>query len=130
MNQRFLTSSGGLAVLIAVTCLPPVPIIGQAGSSSAAAETWTLPRMADGQPDLQGVWDFGTLTPLERPRSHGAKEFLTDEDAAIFDREKNRSLNRDLIDPKKGGLNSPPGGVVPYNEFWFERGNKGVKSKR
>jgi hypothetical protein len=130
MNQRFLTSSGVLAVLIAVTCLPPVPIIGQAGSSAAAAETWTLPRMADGQPDLQGVWDFGTLTPLERPRSVGAKEFFTDEEAANPERQESRRQNRDLINPKEGGLNYPPGGVVPYNEVWYERGTKVVKSKR
>src|SRR3981081_2074734 len=120
MNQHFLTSSLGLAVLIAVACLPPVPAAGQAGlpaaTTTVAAGTWTLPRTADGQPDLQGVWEFGTLTPLERPRSLGAKEFLTDEEAAIFEREENRRQNRDLIDPKEGGLNYPPGGGVPYNE--------------
>jgi hypothetical protein len=130
MSRRFLTSTGGLAILIAVASLAPVTVIGQAGSSAAAAETWTLPRTADGQPDLQGVWDFGTLTPLERPRSLGAKEFFTDAEAANFEREEGRRQNRDLINPKEGGLNYPPGGVVPYNEVWYERGTKVVKSKR
>jgi hypothetical protein len=130
MSRRFLTSTSGLAVLIAVASLAPLPVTGQSGSSAAAAETWTLPRTADGQPDLQGVWDFSTLTPLERPRSLAGKEFFTDAEAASFEREESRRQNRDLINPKEGGLNYPPGGVVPYNEVWYERGTKVVKSKR
>jgi hypothetical protein len=123
MRQRFLTSTGGLAVLIAVASL-------MAAATTVAAETWTLPRTADGQPDLQGVWSFGTLTPLERPRSLGAKAFFTEEEAANYEKEENRRQNRDLISPKDGGLNYPPGGVIPYNEVWYERGTKVVKSKR
>ena len=33
-------------------------------------------------PDLEGVWNFATLTPLERPAQLGDKEFLTDAEAA------------------------------------------------
>jgi hypothetical protein len=116
MRQRFLTSTGGLAVLIAVASLMAV-------TTTVAAQTGTLP-------DLQGLWSFGTLTPLERPRSLGAKAFFTDEEAANYEKEENRRQNRDLINPKEGGLNYPPGGVVPYNEVWYERGTKVVKSKR
>ena len=50
-----------------------------------------------------------------------------------FRRAENRRLNRDLIDPAKGGLNYPPeseGGVVPYNEFWYDRGTTLVEDKR
>jgi hypothetical protein len=89
-----------------------------------------VPRTADGQPDLQGIWDFRTITPLERPRSLGSKAFFTDEEAAKFEQEENRRQNRDLIDPKVGGLNYPPGGVIPYNEVWYDRGDKVVKTKR
>src|SRR5438105_4127618 len=133
MSHRFLTSTGGLTVVFAVALLAPVPVAGQSGSSAktiVGAGTWTLPRTTDGQPDLQGIWDYRTITPLERPRSLGTKEFFTDEEAANFEREENRRQNRDLIDPKQGGLNYPAGGVVPYNEFWYERGDKIVKSKR
>jgi hypothetical protein len=35
-------------------------------ATSAAKSSATL-RTADGQPDLQGVWDFRTVTPMERP---------------------------------------------------------------
>jgi hypothetical protein len=94
------------------------------------AKSWTPPRTPWGVPDLQGVWDFRTITPLERPKAFGTRQFLTDEEAAKFEEDENRRLNRDLIDPKKGGALYPPGGVVPYNEFWYDRGNKVVGTKR
>ncbi len=40
------------------------------------------PRTAWGAPDLQGVWDFRTITPLQRPTDLGDKAFLTEEEAA------------------------------------------------
>jgi hypothetical protein len=76
------------------------------------------------------VWDYRTITPLERPSALSGKQFLTEDEAAVFEREENRRQNRDLIDPAKGGLQYPPGGIVPYNEFWYDRGNSVVDSKR
>jgi hypothetical protein len=134
MSDRFLTSASGLTVVIAVAVLAPAPVVGQSGPSAAnttaAATTSTLPRTAGGQPDLQGVWDYRTITPLERPLALGTKEFFTDEEAAKFEKEENQRQDRDQIDPEVGGLMYPPGGVVPYNEFWYDRGNKIVGTKR
>jgi hypothetical protein len=121
MSHRLLTSIGSLSVIIAAAFLMPAPVAG---------ETWTVPRTADGQPDLQGVWDYRTITPMERPVSLGTKEFFTEEEAAKFEQDENRRQNRDLIDPEVGGLMYPPGGVVPYNEFWYDRGNKVVGTRR
>lgn len=47
------------------------------GQGSADYE---VPRTPDGHPDLQGVWENNTITPVERPDVFGDKEFLTDED--------------------------------------------------
>jgi hypothetical protein len=44
-----------------------------------AAAPQSLPRTPDGQPDLQGVWDNSTLTPLERPADLADKEFFPDD---------------------------------------------------
>jgi len=114
-----------------IVALIPVAAAGQArsatsGDSSPPLTTW-------GDPDLQGVWDFRTITPMERPSQFADKAVLTDEEAAGFQREENRRLNRDLIDPEVGGLNYAPqsqGGVVPYNEFWYDRGTSLVEDKR
>src|SRR5260370_28010088 len=88
------------------------------------------PHTPDGQPDLQGIWDFRTITPLERSEELGTKAFFTAEEAAKYEQEENRRQNRDLIDPKQGGSQYPPGGVVPYNEFWYDRGNKVAGAER
>jgi hypothetical protein len=103
MSRRLLTSMGSLSVIIAAAFVLPAPVSG---------ETWTVPRTADGQPDLQGVWDYRTITPMERPVSLGTKEFFTEEEAANFEKAENQRQNRDLIDPEVGGLMYPPGGVV------------------
>jgi hypothetical protein len=121
MSHRLLASMGSLSVIVAAAFLMPAPVAG---------ETWTVPRTADGQPDLQGVWDYRTITPMERPVSLGTKEFFTEDEAANFEQDENRRQNRDLIDPEVGGLMYPPGGVVPYNEFWYDRGNKVVGTRR
>ena len=121
MSHRFHTSMGGLTVVIAVAMLAPVPVAGQSASSApkttVAAEPWTLPRAPDGRPDLQGVWDYRTITPLERPKDLGTKEFFTDLEAANFEKDENRRQNRDLIDPKEGGLNYPAGVSSPTTNF-------------
>jgi hypothetical protein len=115
-----------LGIMIVVALLVSGSALGQTSRSRAS----TPPRTPWGDPDLQGVWDYRTITPLERPRALGERPVFTDEEAAKFEAEENRRQNRDLIDPTKGGANYPPGGVVPYNEFWYDRGSKVVGSKR
>ena len=91
------------------------------------------PRTSWGHPDLQGVWDFRTITPMERPHELAGKQVLSEEEAAAYEAEVNRQQNRDLIDPAKGGASYAPeseGGVVPYNEFWYDRGSSLVEGRR
>ena len=46
-----------------------VLLMAPGGVAAQAPEDAEVPRISWGAPDLQGVWDFRTLTPLERPRN-------------------------------------------------------------
>ena len=122
----------GIALTAAtIVVLIPIAVAGQTRSATSSGAT--PPVTTWGDPDLQGIWDFRTITPMERPSQFAGKEVLTDEEAASFEQEENLRLNRDLIDPELGGLNYLPqsqGGVVPYNEFWYDRGTALVEDKR
>jgi hypothetical protein len=108
-----------------------------AGVPAAAGQSgkYSAPRTADGKPDLQGTFTFATITPLQRPAEMAGKAVLTPEEAAKFEKSENDRLNRDLYTPEKGAPSAgyPPqsqGGVLSYNDFWYERGDQLTKDKR
>src|ERR1700719_4513660 len=103
MRRGFLASIGALALLTA-----------------AAATAQTLPRTADGQPDLQGIWTNITITPMERPARFAGKEFLTEQEAA--DTEKQFILQRDATSKVDSG--------GPLRQAWWDSGTTVVKAPR
>ncbi len=52
-----------------------------AGVALAADEPGGLPRLSDGQPDLQGYWTNNTVVPLERPAAYGERAELSEKEA-------------------------------------------------
>jgi hypothetical protein len=51
-------------------------------AGAASAQTWTAPKLANGQPDLQGTWENNSATPLERPAELADKPLLSEEEVA------------------------------------------------
>ena len=49
-------------------------------SVSAQDAKYRAPRTDSGQPDLQGVWNFDSGVPLERPAAFASKKFFTKEE--------------------------------------------------
>jgi hypothetical protein len=83
------------------------------------------PRTPDGRPDLQGVWSFATLTPLERPRELADKAVLTAEEAAAYEKVQ---LERQNKDARSGQARQDVEGA--YNNFWWDYGTKVIGTRR
>ena len=82
------------------------------------------PRLADGRPDLQGTWNFATLTPLQRPSDLAGKTTLSDEEiAGLVQRAEARRTAAD-------SAALPAGSVGGYNQFWYEPGTSVSADKR
>ncbi len=97
-----------------------------------------IPRTADGRPDLSGVYDIATLTPLQRPEEFGDNLYLSPEEA-----EKAKDMADDLVknlieqdaQPSDPDRTAPPvggdgsqgaaGNVGGYNAFWIDPGSDG-----
>lgn len=92
--------------------------VGQAGGD------YEVPRTEYGQPDLQGVWNFSSNTPMQRPKKYGNQEFLTREqiDEAIAQQEAraaaaDAAAAQRVVNPDAPDATDNPGG---YNDFWLE----------
>ena len=95
---------------------------------SAAAGAQEAPRTGWGDPDLQGVWDFRTITPLQRPEDLGDKAFLTPAEAA--EREQ-AAVDRDIELWEREARTAVAGdNVGAYNNFWMDRGTRVIETLR
>ena len=122
MNHRFFIA------LVAVVIAPGLTL-AQSGNTDMPLRT------PDGHPDISGIFTFRTLTPLERPAALEGQDTLSAEDAAQFEASERVRLNRDLFDPVDGAPSAgyqsrAEGGVLSYNEFWYERGIELTSDKR
>ena len=90
-----------IAVLALLLAFPADGIAQSDGEKSGT------PRTAWGDPDLQGVWEYWTFTPLERPDDLAGKDVLTDEEAAHVGQEgKEAALATDRDGTASGNLGS------------------------
>ena len=119
--------------LAACVTLATILTLASQSAMAQSAGNGTPMRTPDGQPDVSGVFTFRTLTPLQRPTQFEGQETLTTEEAVAFEASERRRQNRDLFDPELGSGGYRPrseGGVLSYNEFWYERGIELTSDKR
>ena len=112
--MRRITWTG---VLLSIAVAAVVPLTGQT--------KWTVAKTPDGQPDIQGVWSFATITPLERPADLAGKEFFTEKEARDYEKAVLERTNRDRRDgPADADVSRA------YNDFWWDSGTKVVSTRR
>ena len=101
-----------------------------AGAPAAAQEEFEPPRLPDGRPDLQGVWDFRTLTPLQRPEDQESAVLSDEEAAAVEARSAARSAELNAPTERTGELLPAGGAVGGYNHYWVDQGAGVVDDQR
>jgi hypothetical protein len=155
MKFRTLLAVLGAAVIAIVVTSSSTSVAAQAQNAPAkaaakpaaarpaAARPSMPPRTKDGHPDLSGVYDIATVTPVERPAEAGGRLVLTKEEAAaVAAYERQREAKDDA--PLAGDRAAPPvggervatktwleaveqfagGGTGGYNRFWLEGGRQ------
>ena len=105
-----------LAILIAAVSLLPLSISAQSGLSTVA-RSGKVDR-----PDLQGIWGFATVTPLQRPKEFAGRETLTAEEKASLEQ---RAVRDQFVDQAP-----PAGSPGSYNKIWSDGGTTVVATNR
>lgn len=103
---------------LAVTLLFSLSVYAESDQNTNSS--YTPPRNVQGHPDIQGTWDFRTLTPLERPKTMADKAVFSKDEAEAF---RQQAIQINDTDNKKD-LNLPAqfDVEVPYNNFWLDYG--------
>src|SRR6187200_1053353 len=108
-------------LIVAVAVFASIPMARLAGQSPrpAAAGTQTIPRAADGHPDLQGMWTNVTITRLERPADLKGKAVLSEAEAAEYAKAYLKATDKDRRD---GGTRADV--ERAYNAFFWDSGTE------
>ena len=104
----------GLTIVMATVMLAPSAAAGQ--SEAIGADTRPISLTSWGDPDLQGIWTHGTITPLERPAEYAGRELLTEEEVAALNHASDTRADQ------REGLSAEQDVALAYNQFWWDRG--------
>jgi hypothetical protein len=112
MQRQYWLAVHALVLAAAIGAAAPALRAQRAGNGAGA---FSVPKTPWGDPDLQGIWNFGTITPLERPKDMAGRATLTPEEVAKLNADEAARGDRRLADPTRDV-------EVAYNSAWWDRG--------
>lgn len=126
MNHHCSVAAGAVALAASLSLFAPVPARAQnpveaveKAAVALAPKGWTVPRTPDGHPDLQGIYTNVSLTPLQRDKDLGDKEFFTPQESSAW---KARMLKVRNMDRRDGGAVADL--TRAYNEVFWDNGSE------
>ncbi|HXP86909.1 MAG TPA: hypothetical protein VN841_19425 [Bryobacteraceae bacterium] len=121
MSHRSLASIA-VALAVLVLLFAQTPASAQTAPAANTTKAYTPAKTPDGHPDMQGYWTNNTITPLERPKGLGAKEFYTEAELKeLMAKEKNRvTLNEEDGRPTEAGTDADV--HYDFSQFQLDRG--------
>ena len=95
-------------------------------SDQTKGSKYEPPRNAQGHPDMQGIWDFRSLTPLERPKELGDKATFTAEEEEAF---RKKTIASNDVDSNRDAMGEFDVEGA-YNSFWMDFGTAMNEDRR
>src|SRR5579871_3656694 len=97
----------------------PTAFVAAAIAVSFASGCFAAGPVPGAPASLEGIWNYSTLTPLERPRELAGKPFLTEAEAAYLEKSILQQVDSDRRDgPAEVDVNRS------YNQLFWDGGTK------
>ena len=114
--------------------LTAIVLLAHAAAWAQAQPRQSIERTPWGDPDLQGSWDFTTITALERPANVGGREFYTESEAAAVEKQINQQRVQ-TEETSPGSLGGVPRaetdpGIYNLGWWWEPNGRRLVRTRR
>ena len=102
------------AILLIGSSIASDRLVAQSGAAAKPVAGKPVPRTPWGHPDVQGTWDYKTITPLERSPQFGDRQYLTDEEVKTMEARAAKRMDEPPPD-------EAPAGTV-HAAYWTDPG--------
>jgi hypothetical protein len=106
------------------------PLLATVLVAQSPGRASNAPRTVDGKPDLQGIWSDNTVTPFERPKTLGSKEFYTEQEFADLTKRVREGEQGERVEGAELGAANPQAVRYDLELYGFDRTRLKLSSNR